>query len=1194
MKVLVDTGATNSIIRESSLAQIQVHQRYPVQQQFFLANKTSISIIGYVNLQIQIQHVKTFVTAAIARTLSCDLILGEDWIKTYRVTINRVNDIISILDNQAVVHLRPSCDKQLTAIKSDYVSPSSSLSINTINNDRKTPSSTVTDVVQTIEQVIHHIDNLQERMEIRHILKRHKKVFDISTSTIARTSIHHTIPTGDHPPINSVPYRGSLQQQQALRQMIQKLEQSNQIRPSTSPWSSPVLLIKKKDGDYRFVVDYRKLNTITVKDSYPIPTIESTIQQLAGNRYFSKLDLRSGYFQIPINEDDKPKTAFITTTGLWEFNVLPMGLKNAPPSFQRIMYNLLVNGREQYCLVYLDDIIIFSKTFDDHLMHLDEILNILENHQFQLNPGKCSIMKKCIDYLGHSIDEYGITPLHDNIRAIRQMELPNPPTLKQANEFVGGIGFYRKFIKNFSKIAAPLHRVTNLTKNNKHLFTWGDEQQEAVHQLKAIITGPDLVLDFPDPELSYILSTDASKIGLGAVLKQVTRDGKLKVIYYLSRVLSKSEVRYSTTELEALAMVWAITKLRSYLLGHDFKVETDHCPLCQFHRKQSRNGRLDRWAVEILSEYNITEIKYKKGKCHCDADLLSRYPLVINANTSNDLTIRSNQDTYLFSRINESDDDDVEIQPTATINIITRAKDYDQPTPLSKMTNRPNSNLQSDETSITHCYNTRSKTRRLNHVSMSPQGKTHQTTTFSPSSLHTNNQIITTLPSASTNSNQESSSVLEPDTNSILPSIKHRHDIFLKISDFSIKKLKIAQAKDDDIQKFIHDPINNNTYTIIDEIIYKLVPRGRKKIKLPWIPKTMINQILFLYHDHPTAAHFGINKTLHKLTSKYYWPNMCRTITNYIKSCMKCSKYNYIRTKRPGKMNIIPTPNDVMGLVGMDYWGPTDVPTARGNRYVITMTDYVSKFVFARAVKTNSAQEAADFFLDICYHYGPPAKLITDQGSHFVAELTRTIVESCNTTHVLATPYHPTSNAQTERFNATFAPALAKLITDQTKEWDDFLQPVIYAYNTSRHATTTLTPFQIMFTRENQLLMDPKQLKVSLMKPNQYYDKVKHARKLIIDQVKQRIQQCSKSAKKRYDLNRPDPIYQKNDLVLIRVVNKKSKWQEKFEGPYRVIDQIGPATFIVRIENPDNDMNPQYTKQVTTADMKHVFHDDNQ
>ncbi|CAF3445543.1 unnamed protein product [Rotaria socialis] len=463
-----------------------------------------------------------------------------------------------------------------------------SYSINTLKNSSPQTPHAIHDIEKTIDEMIQHITNLSHKNKTRNVMHQYQKIFDISSSTIAVTSLQHRISSGDHPPINSIPYKCSLQQQQ---------------------------------------------------------------------------DLRSGYFQIPVSENDKSNTAFITTFGLWEFNVLPMGLTNAPPSFQRIMYNLIVNGREQYCLSYLDDIIIFSKTFNDHINHLQEILRVLDQHRFQLNPSKCSIMNEKIDYLGYSIDQHGITPLHNNIKAIHELPLPNCPTLKQANQF----------------IAAPLHCVTNLTNNNKHNFKWGDEQRQAVQQLKQIITGPELVLDFPDSALPFTLSTDTSTFGLGAVLKQTSEDNKIKIIYYLSRTLTESEFQYSTTELEALAMVWSIMKLRPYLLGKELKVETDHCPLCQFHKKKSRNGRLDRWSIEILSEYNITEINYKKGKCHCDADLLSRYPLYNNENENslNNIHIRKQEQGYLFSYGSELDDEEPDLQPIATISVVTRARNYD-------------------------------------------------------------------------------------------------------------------------------------------------------------------------------------------------------------------------------------------------------------------------------------------------------------------------------------------------------------------------------------------------------------------------------------------------------------------------------------------------------------------------------------
>jgi hypothetical protein len=1119
--ILVDTGATNSLIHEETLSQLRHTTIENNKCKFLLANDTPIEIIGSVKLEVRIGNIPTNVSAAITNTLCCAMILGEDWISKYKVVINRATDKVEILGATATVPLYTKIEHHAESHpQADTVEKYET----TTRHQPALQGTRVTlpDAVQkSIEEAVEHLEQNAERRAIREILQRNWELFDAETPTIAITSIQHSIPTGDHPPVNSSPYRGSIEQQRALTTMLDQLEKAKQIRPSSSPWSAPVIMIRKKDGEFRFVVDYRKLNAITQKVSYPLPTIESTLQHLAGNGWFSKLDLRSGYFQIPIDERDKAKTAFITTTGLWEFNVLPMGLTNAPPVFQRAMYNLLVKGREDHCWVYLDDILIFSKTRGSHLEHLNEVLDTLNRHRFRLSPKKCSFVKNQMGYLGHLVNSNGMKPLEDNIRAIREMDLPRQPTLKQANEFIGGLGFYRKFIQNFSKIAAPICHVTNLTKQNRHKFRWGEEQRDALEQLKRAITGSELMLDFPDPHRPFRLATDASNTGLGAVLKQVTADGHIKIVYYLSRVLSKAEMRYSTTELEALAMVWALKKLRAYVLGREVEIETDHYPLCQFHKGRSRNGRLDRWAVEMLSEYNITEIRYKKGKCHCDADLLSRYPLTDGGRIDTEQVARGQSHGYMFSSNGDMEDDESDIQPTATINVITRAK----------------------ARAIAETGNGGKLDYRI------------------PTS---SNDQQPALPKVSTN----------------ISSTKH---VLITMS-----QIKEEQEADPEMRKR-KENLTDHGCVMEHGVLYKLMPRGKRRIKLPWIPQKMIERVLFLYHDHHTAAHLGYNKTVGRLVNKYYWPNLHESVAKHIRACEKCAKHNYRRTKLPGRMNITPTPEEVMGLTGMDFWGPIDPPSRRGSRYVVTLTDYLSKFTFAKATENNSSRAAAEFFLEVCYRYGAPKKLVTDQGTHFAAELTRAIVDSCGTTHILATPYHPMSIAQTERFNATFAPALAKLVNEEKENWDVYLEPVIYAYNTSRHATTSLTPFELMFGRKNQDLMDPKQLKVVLSKPNEFYQRVKRARKILLDHAKSNIQYHSQLAKCRYDRNRPDPQYDTNDLVWVRVHRESSKLDEKYEGPYRIIERKGPATFIVQIENPEENFNPQYTRQVTTSDIKKVY-----
>ena len=384
-------------------------------------------------------------------------------------------------------------------------------------------------------------------------------------------------------------------------------------------------LARKKDNTYRFVVDYRKLNAVSTKDAYPMPTIEETLQRIGGHRFFTKLDLASGYFQIPIREEDKAKTAFTTGRALYEFNVLHQGLKNASASFQRIMNTLLVTKRESFCIVYMDDILISSDTVAKYLQHVDEVLKVLHEHRFTVSAPKYSIAQSGIAYLGHMISIDGVTPLNDNIAPI--MSMPEPRTLKEANLFIGGLSFYRRFIRNFAKLAAPIHAVSNKSEERRNDFQWGEPQRLAFQALKTATTTKPLFLHFPDPTRPLVLSTDASNNRIGAVLKQTSADDTFHIISYFSRMLSETEQRYSTIEKEALAIHSALDKLRPYIINHGVIIETDHCPLCNFHRRPTRNRRIDFWSID-LADYNIKEIKYKKGSCNCDGDLLTRYPTI--------------------------------------------------------------------------------------------------------------------------------------------------------------------------------------------------------------------------------------------------------------------------------------------------------------------------------------------------------------------------------------------------------------------------------------------------------------------------------------------------------------------------------------------------------------------------------------
>ncbi|KAK1647060.1 hypothetical protein QYE76_064865 [Lolium multiflorum] len=411
-------------------------------------------------------------------------------------------------------------------------------------------------------------------------------------------------------PIAKAPYKMGPKELKELKEQLDDLEQKGFIQESVSPWGSPVIFVDKRDGGRRMCGDYRNLNNVTIKNKYPLPRIQDLFDQVRGAGVFSKIDLRSGYHQIKIKKEDVPKTAFVSRYGHHEYLVVPFGLTNAPAIFMNLMNKIFMPYLDKFVIVFIDDILIYSKDKAEHAEHLRLVLQTLREHQLYAKFSKCEFWLDQVEFLGHVISKDGIAVNPSKVAAVLDWEAPK--TVKEIRGFLGMAGYYRRFIEGFSKIAGPMTKL--LRKNTP--FVWSEECEKSFQTLKEKLTTAP-VLAVPEIGKDYTVYCDASKHGLGCVLMQ-----DRKVISYGSRQLRPHEVNYPTHDLELAAVVFALKTWRHFLYGAKCELYTDHKSLKYFFTQKELNMRQKRW-LELIKDYDLT-INYTPGKANVVADALSR------------------------------------------------------------------------------------------------------------------------------------------------------------------------------------------------------------------------------------------------------------------------------------------------------------------------------------------------------------------------------------------------------------------------------------------------------------------------------------------------------------------------------------------------------------------------------------------
>ncbi|XP_069108215.1 uncharacterized protein, partial [Argopecten irradians] len=448
--------------------------------------------------------------------------------------------------------------------------------------------------------------------DIRNILAEFE---DVLTDVPGKTNLgKHDIKTTTCEPVrvksHSIPYS----MKNTIKEELDKMLRMGVIEPSESPYAAPVVIVREKDGTNRFCIDFRQLNRVTIFDAEPMPNADDIFARLSGHKYFSRLDLIKGYWQVPMSKSAQEKTAFTTLFGLFQFSVMPFGLVNAPATFCRIMRKLLrgMDGIESF----IDDILIYSRNWNDHMRVLRDLFTRLRKANLTARPSKCALGYGSLECLGHIVGDQRLLPNPDKVKAI--LSVPRPETKKQVRSFLGMAGYYQKFIPDFAAISVPLTDLTR--KGQPHKIVWGEAQVTAFETLKKVLSSSP-ILKLPSLEEEFILQTDAFDYGIGAVLLQEEAGDRLPVAY-ASRKLKGAETAYAVVEKECLAVVWGVLKFQRYLYGRHFVLETDHQPLLYLNKLKGTNSRLMRWAL-VLQPYRFT-IRAIRGSENVGADCLSR------------------------------------------------------------------------------------------------------------------------------------------------------------------------------------------------------------------------------------------------------------------------------------------------------------------------------------------------------------------------------------------------------------------------------------------------------------------------------------------------------------------------------------------------------------------------------------------
>lgn len=989
----------------------------------------------------------------------------------------------------------------------------------------------------------HRFDRLKDIFRLDHIgqpfqtrlysiLFQYNDVFHLDGDflTVCPILQHKITLYTDTAPVNVKNYRLPFAQRDEIQKHVDKLLQTEVVEPSTSPFNSPLLLVPKKGVDadgkslQRLVIDFRKLNEATIDENVCVPQIQDLIDQLSTKAtVFTKIDLSSGFHQIELEEDSKPKTAFTTSQGHFSYRRMPFGLKGAPGTFLRMISIAFADLIGKILFVYVDDLVIFAKDPEEHLERLQITFQRLRDAHLKASPEKCDFMSSELLFLGHILTPNGFKPNPESTSAITK--LPAPRNLKAVRSFLGMCNYYRRFIPKAAELSKPM---TDLLKKDTK-FLWTDDCQRSFDTFKGILTSPP-ILQYPDFTKPFIISCDASYTAISGVLSQGEPGNDLPIAF-ASRTLIDAETRYQITELEILSIVFSISQFRVYIFPNKFTLYSDNKALQWLFQVKSPNSRLIRWKM-LLAGYDF-EILHIKGKDNVVADCLSRY--IYQALVANIRAITRSKAIKQAIPI--------QISPPVVFNNTQTVSPVD-PTTLPLF-------IESSDRNLIKIY--KIQVRLLSIQDLSPvkhlklDPTTHQCgeilSDFDNDHLYIVNQqkledtvdFVTLTTSLIT-------------LKALIANNKIEKVTFFK-ADFSNTTTEYNKFKDLLTKVFIQDTVR---FLLLTTMIRLLTQRDE------------IEQALKDFHDSPLSGHQGVKRMIGRITDQFKWPGLTKDVKEYVKKCAVCQVTKH-SPKHKQPMTITTTSRLAFEICSVDLVGPLPL-TPDGFRYILTFQDDLTKYFGAAALINEEADTVArQFVSQVILRYGFPQVCRSDRGTQFLSALFTSVLKLLGIKKRSTTSYRPSSNGALERSHRTLKSMIRAYADKDKTNWPEFLEYIVFVINTSVNRSTGYSSHELLLGTK---LVIPNHLS---KKPDPMYNYDDYAAELkfklqTAHEFARQQQIKSKNENKHYyDQNAELDEYEIGDKILIINHAPKTKLHDLYLGPYEIIEILSDTNVKIQI-----------------------------